>query len=60
MTIVNTNKERIIPHKTFNESDYKYMAEDKTERYVGFRTYQESWYARYKREVEDVTKMESI
>lgn len=54
--IVNTGKERITPHKTFTEVDYKYMAEDKTVRYVGFRQYSESCYARYKREVEDNVK----
>lgn len=58
--IVNTGKERIVARKTFSDADYKYMSEDKTERYVGFRTYQESYYAKYKREVENVTKMGSL
>ena len=53
MTIVNLGPSKITGHKTFTDLDYKKMSEDKTVRYVGFRKYSESFYAKYKKLVED-------
>lgn len=54
MTIVILGPSKIIGRKTWSEADYKHMAEDKTERYVGFKKYTDSFYAKYKKLTEGV------